>query len=171
MNCPHLLFLDVSNTDFYIKKVKSKTKSKKNKTMTNMEEYHRSQALQSIVHLLQSNSSHLQHLILGHNGLTINECKTLMNVALEQKKLLTFDLFGNVFNDVIFAPFTLNLFQVRKTEELDIIANSSDMCKTLCPEIVKIISEYSLSINHCVYRCHKWAPSPMRKSKKRKSKT
>ena len=95
----------------------------------------------------------LQHLILGHNNLNIYECEKIATAS-SQHGLITLDIYGNECDNNIMIDVKKLLNQSRiahtKNNVTDNVSNIED--------IVDIISEYTVGIQQCLYRCHKWNP-------------
>lgn len=166
----NLTYLDVADTNFTPitelspkfgpskntpKNRKSARKSRvfKNRQDSNMNEYYRKEVIESIIHLLQSNDTALQHLIIGHNNLNIDECKNITYYA-AKRGLVTLDLFGNNIVDDDLCNIHDEIFEGRMAISSKKLKDKKEI--PVC--ISSLIIEYSINESQCLYRCFKWRP-------------
>eukprot|EP00484_Ammonia_sp_Unknown_P015294 CAMPEP_0197056482 /NCGR_PEP_ID=MMETSP1384-20130603/85260_1 /TAXON_ID=29189 /ORGANISM="Ammonia sp." /LENGTH=164 /DNA_ID=CAMNT_0042490489 /DNA_START=364 /DNA_END=855 /DNA_ORIENTATION=+ len=156
----YLTYLDVSETNFTpfsndspkISAVNAKRKRKISApSQVAMDVYHREQTVEAVVHLLSSPVSALQHLIIGHNQLNLEECQRIADCAAE-RGLTTLDLAGNWVDDSDLKNFHVLLFESRRR----ISKQKLDEKKSMPSCIAAIILDYTVSDDQCLYRCHKW---------------
>ncbi len=162
---PYLTYLDVAHTKFTpITNLspkfgpKNRRQSRKNRAHRNrqesaMDEYHRKEAVDTILNLLSSPTSALEHLIIGHNDLNIEECKMITKYA-ANRGLTTLDLYGNNIGNEDLCNIHDEIYDKRMEISTKEFKNKQEV--PLC--ISSIIIEYSIAESQCLYRCFKWRP-------------
>ena len=163
-NSSYLQYLDVADVSFLptgdSPKAQSRRKSRKNKRKArnstdneDMIRYHRQEAIESIVTLLESPKAPIEHLILGWNQLTTAECQ-MIGAAAAKRGLITLDLHGNEIENEEMAFIHDMMFVTRLSISQDALAK-----KSMIPnEIADLIVEWAIDSNQCKYRCFKWRP-------------
>eukprot|EP01083_Nonionella_stella_P168812 571021_1 len=155
---PYLTYLDMADTNFMQTDVsprssKTKRKRSRSKPMEAMNEYHRKEAVDSILGVLSSTRNDIQHLIIGHNRLSHGECRSIANAAVK-RGLITLDLFGN---DI--APAELSEIEEHLYENRFKISNQAlNNSKKVPTCISSLIVNYSVHRSQALYRCFKWNP-------------
>ena len=159
----YLTYLDVADTNFTPitqlspKSRKSKQIRKnrifKNRQDSKMNQYYRKEAINSILNLLSSKSSKIQHLIIGHNDLNYDECKLISKYA-ANRGLITLDLVGNNIDNETLCNIHDEIFEKRMEISSKRLIDKKEI--PLC--ISSLIIEYSIHQSQCLYRCFKWKP-------------
>lgn len=137
---------------------KAKQAKQQSKQSLEMSEYQRKEVIDTIVQFLSFDAS-IEHLILGHNDFTFDECEMIIYAAIQYGGLITLDLYGNDLTDEELYHVDKLLFTVRKAKLLRLLLDKNNNFQLLPNSIALIICDYVMSKKDSLYRCHKWSPS------------
>ena len=135
-------------------------KRQQSKQSEEMSLYQRKEVIDTIVQFLSKNNCNIEHLILGHNDFTFNECQTIIYAASQYGGLITLDLYGNHLTDEELYHVDKLLYTVRKAKLLRLLLDKDNKSnKILLPNsIALIICDFVMNKKDPLYRCHKWKP-------------
>ena len=146
---PYLMYLDVAETQFMPQTISPKSR----RDSTEMDDYHKQEAIDAVLTLLESPKNQLQHLIIGHNKIDYQDCRLIAEIA-AIRGLTTLDLFGNNIN----TPQLIDIHQMLYNHRLKLLMKEIKNNKIIPICIATLIAEYTVHQTQCLYRCCKWRP-------------